>query len=131
MSEAIKSAEIFADKLGDKFIGAESLFLGIASGNSELAKKLASEMKNYNQLEDIVLADRKGNKIESQAHQEGENILDDYTVNLTKQALEGHIDPIIGRDEEIRRTIQVLSRRTKNNPILIGCLLYTSDAADE
>ena len=120
LSEAIKSAETFADKLGDKFIGSESLFLGIASGNSELAKKLASEMKNFNQLEDIVLADRKGNKIESQAHQEGENILDYYTVNLTKQALEGHIDPIIGRDEEIRRTIQVLSRRTKNNPILIG-----------
>ena len=120
LSEAIKSAETFAGKFGDKFIGSESLFLGIASGNSELAKKLASEMKNFNQLEDIVLADRKGNKIESQAHQEGENILDDYTVNLTKQALDGHIDPIIGRDEEIRRTIQVLSRRTKNNPILIG-----------
>tara|TARA_A100001015_G_scaffold39851_1_gene43729 strand:- start:75 stop:2666 length:2592 start_codon:yes stop_codon:yes gene_type:complete len=120
LSEAIKSAETFADKLGDKFIGSESLFLGIASGYSELANKLASEMKNFNQLEDIVLADRKGNKIESQAHQEGENILDYYTVNLTEQALEGHIDPIIGRDEEIRRTIQVLSRRTKNNPILIG-----------
>ena len=120
LSEAIKSAETFADKFGDKFIGSESLFLGIASGNSELTKKLASEMKNFNQLEDIVLADRKGNKIESQAYQEGENILDNYTVNLTKQALEGHIDPIIGRDEEIRRTIQVLSRRTKNNPILIG-----------
>jgi len=120
LSEAIKSAETFADKFGDKFIGSESLFLGIASGNSELTKKLASEMKNFNQLEDIVLADRKGNKIESQAYQEGEDILDNYTVNLTKQALEGHIDPIIGRDEEIRRTIQVLSRRTKNNPILIG-----------
>ena len=120
LSEAIKSAETFADKFGDKFIGSESLFLGIASGNSELTKKLASEMKNFNQLEDIVLADRKGNKIESQAYQEGDNILDNYTVNLTKQALEGHIDPIIGRDEEIRRTIQVLSRRTKNNPILIG-----------
>ena len=120
LSEAIKSAETFADKLGDKFIGSESLFLGIATVNSALTKKLASEMKNFNQLEDIVLADRKGNKIESQAYQEGENILDSYTVNLTKQALEGHIDPIIGRDEEIRRTIQVLSRRTKNNPILIG-----------
>ena len=120
LSEAIKSAETFADKFGDKFIGSESLFLGIASGNSELTKKLASEMKNFNQLEDLVLADRKGNKIESQAYQEGDNILDNYTVNLTKQALEGHIDPIIGRDEEIRRTIQVLSRRTKNNPILIG-----------
>ena len=120
LSEAIKSAETFADKFGDKFIGSESLFLGISSANSELTKKLASEMKNFNQLEDIVLADRKGNKIESQAYQEGENILDNYTVNLTKQALEGHIDPIIGRDEEIRRTIQVLSRRTKNNPILIG-----------
>ena len=120
LSEAIKGAEIFADKLGDKFIGLESLFVGIALGKSEIAKKLTSEMKNFNQLEDIVLADRKGNKIESQAHREGENILDYYTVNLTKQALEGHIDPIIGRDEEIRRTIQVLSRRTKNNPILIG-----------
>ena len=120
LSEAIKGAEIFADKLGDKFIGLESLFVGIALGKSEIANKLASEMKNFNQLEDIVLADRKGNTIESQAHREGGNILHDYTINLTDKATEGHIDPIIGRDEEIRRTIQVLSRRTKNNPILIG-----------
>ena len=120
LSEAIKGAEIFAEKLGDKFIGLESLFVGIALGKSEIAKKLASEMKNFDQLEEIVLADRKGNTIESQAHQEGGNILHDYTINLTDKANEGHIDPIIGRDEEIRRTIQVLSRRTKNNPILIG-----------
>ncbi len=120
LSEAIKGAEIFAGKLGDKFIGLESLFVGIALGKSEIAKKLESEMKNFNQLEDIVLADRKGNTIESQAHQEGGSILHDYTINLTDKATDGHIDPIIGRDEEIRRTIQVLSRRTKNNPILIG-----------
>ena len=120
LSEAIKSAEIYADKLGDKFIGLEALFLGIASGQSEISKKLKSKVENIDQLEDFVLTDRKGNKIESQTHQEGENVLDNYTVNLTKKALEGRIDPIIGRDEEIRRTIQVLSRRTKNNPILIG-----------
>ena len=120
LSEAIKSAEIYADKLGDKFIGLEALFLGIALGQSEISKKLKSKVKNIDQLEDFVLTDRKGNKIESQTHQEGENVLDNYTVNLTKKALEGRIDPIIGRDEEIRRTIQVLSRRTKNNPILIG-----------
>ena len=82
LSEAIKGAEIFADKLGDKFIGLESLFVGIALGKSEIAKKLTSEMKNFNQAEDIVLENRKGNKIESQAHQEGENILNDYTVKL-------------------------------------------------
>ena len=120
LSKAIKDSEGFADKLGDKFIGLEALFLGIALGAGELAKKLVSKIKTFDRLEGIVLADRKGNKIESQAHQEGENILNDYTVNLTNQALEGRIDPIIGRDEEIRRTIQVLSRRTKNNPILIG-----------
>ena len=120
LSEAIKSAEIYADKLGDKFIGLEALFLGIALGQSEISKKLKSKVKNIDKLEDFVLTDRKGNKIESQTHQEGENVLDNYTVNLTKKALEGRIDPIIGRDEEIRRTIQVLSRRTKNNPILIG-----------
>ena len=120
LSEAIKSAEIYADKLGDKFIGLEALFLGIALGQSEISKKLKSKVKNIDQLEDFVLTDRKGNKIESQTHQEGENVLDNYTVNLTDKALEGRIDPIIGRDEEIRRTIQVLSRRTKNNPILIG-----------
>ena len=120
LSEAIKSAETYAQKLGDKFIGLEALFLGIALGKSELSKKLVNEMKNIDRLEELALAERKGNKIESQAHQEGENILDDYTVNLTHKAFEGRIDPIIGRDEEIRRTIQVLSRRTKNNPILIG-----------
>ena len=120
LSQAIKSAEICANKFGDRFIGLEALFLGIALGKSELSKKLVTNLKNYDQLEGLALAERKGNKIESQAHQEGENILDDYTVNLTNKAFEGRIDPIIGRDEEIRRTIQVLSRRTKNNPILIG-----------
>ena len=120
LSEAIKSAETYADKLGDKFIGLEALFLGIALGQSEFSKKLNRKVKNIDHLEELVLADRKGNKIENQTHQEGENILDNYTVNLTNKALEGRIDPIIGRDEEIRRTIQVLSRRTKNNPILIG-----------
>ena len=120
LSESIKSAETYAQKLGDKFIGLEALFLGIALGKSEISKKLVNKMKNINQLEELALAERRGNKIESQAHQEGDNILDDYTVNLTNRASEGRIDPIIGRDEEIRRTIQVLSRRTKNNPILIG-----------
>ncbi len=120
LSESINSADIYAQKLGDKFIGLEALFLGIVLGKSEISKKLVKKMKNINQLEELVLAERKGNKIESQGHQEGDNILDDYTVNLTNRASEGRIDPIIGRDEEIRRTIQVLSRRTKNNPILIG-----------
>ena len=120
LSESIKSADIYAQKLGDKFIGLEALFLGIVLGKSEISKKLVKKMKNINQLEELVLAERRGNKIESQGHQEGDNILDDYTVNLTNRASEGRIDPIIGRDEEIRRTIQVLSRRTKNNPILIG-----------
>ena len=120
LSESIKSADIYAQKLGDKFIGLEALFLGIVLGKSEISKKLVNKMKNINQLEELVLAERRGNKIESQGHQEGDNILDDYTVNLTNRASEGRIDPIIGRDEEIRRTIQVLSRRTKNNPILIG-----------
>ena len=120
LSESIKSADIYAQKLGDKFIGLEALFLGIVLGKSEISKKLVKKMKNINQLEELVLAERRGNKIESQGHEEGDNILDDYTVNLTSRASEGRIDPIIGRDEEIRRTIQVLSRRTKNNPILIG-----------
>ncbi len=120
LSESIKNAEIYAQRFGDKFIGLEALFLGIVLGKSEVSKKLVNKMKNINQLEELVTAERRGNKIESQSHQEGDNILHDYTVNLTNRASEGGIDPIIGRDEEIRRTIQVLSRRTKNNPILIG-----------
>ena len=70
LSEAIKSAEIYADKLGDKFIGLEALFLGIALGQSEISKKLKSKVKNIDQLEEFVLVDRKGNKIESQTHQD-------------------------------------------------------------
>ena len=120
LSESIKNAEIYAQRFGDKFIGLEALFLGIVLGKSEISKKLVNKIRNINQLEELVTAERRGNKIESQSHQEGDNILDDYTVNLTNRASEGSIDPIIGRDEEIRRTIQVLSRRTKNNPILIG-----------
>ena len=101
LSESIKSADIYAQKLGDKFIGLEALFLGIVLGKSEISKKLVNKMKNINQLEELVTAERRGNKIESQSHQEGDNILDDYTVNLTNRASEGSIDPIIGRDEEL------------------------------
>ena len=73
-AESIKNAEIYAQRFGDKFIGLEALFLGIVLGKSEISKKLVNKMTNINQLEELVTAERRGNKIESQSHQEGDNL---------------------------------------------------------
>ena len=77
-------------------------------------------------IRDRIKELRKGSTIDSQTNEQTFDALGKYAINLNEQARKGKLDPVIGRDEEIRRVLQILSRRTKNNPILVGCLLYTS-----
>jgi len=117
---AMGRADQLSKKSGDKYIGIDALLLGIAIGKCKIANLFKNNLSNFKSLETELTSDRKGKKIEDQDFDEGQGVLGKYTLDLTKKAIDDNIDPIIGRDDEIRRTIQVLSRRTKNNPILIG-----------
>lgn len=113
-------SEDCAKKMGDSFISTEHIFLTILNENTELSdyfKEIALSAKNFsNELEKV----RKGQKITNDNPEETNNPLEKYGRNLTKEAREGKIDPVIGRDSEIRNCQRILSRRKKNNPVLIG-----------
>ncbi|MDB5395143.1 MAG: clpB [Rhodospirillales bacterium] len=115
------SAQQIAEKAGDKYVTAERLLLAIAlASGTPAAKALASAGVNAQSLNQTIEQIRKGRTADTANAEEGFEALKKYTRDLTEAAREGKLDPVIGRDEEIRRTIQVLSRRTKNNPVLIG-----------
>ncbi len=113
-------SEDCAKKMGDSFISTEHIFLTILNENTELSdyfKEIGLSAKNFsNELEKV----RKGQKITNDNPEETNNPLEKYGRNLTKEAREGKIDPVIGRDSEIRNCQRILSRRKKNNPVLIG-----------
>ncbi|NWG46921.1 MAG: ATP-dependent chaperone ClpB [Alphaproteobacteria bacterium] len=114
-------AEGLAKKAGDAFVSAERLLLAIAlDGKSEAGRILREAGVTPQGLEGAIAALRKGRTADSASAEEGYDALKRYARDLTEAARSGKLDPVIGRDEEIRRTIQVLSRRTKNNPVLIG-----------
>jgi ATP-dependent Clp protease ATP-binding subunit ClpB len=118
-AKAFEIAEKAADKMRDKFVTAEVLFLGLCS--IEPGKRLAeSTGVTASKLSEAIASFRKGRTADSQNAEDTFDALNRYAKDLTAVAREGKLDPVIGRDEEIRRTIQVLSRRTKNNPVLIG-----------
>src|ERR1700761_7478215 len=115
------NAQKIAEKAGDKYVTAERLLLPIAlEAGTPAAKALASAGVNAQALNQTIEQVRKGRTADSPNAEESFEALKKYTRDLTAAAREGKLDPVIGRDEEIRRTIQVLSRRTKNNPVLIG-----------
>jgi len=115
------NAEKIADKAGDKFVTAERLLLALATEQgSEAAKILANAGVTAQGLNAAINDIRKGRTADTASAEEGYDALKRYARDLTEAAASGKLDPVIGRDEEIRRTIQVLSRRTKNNPVLIG-----------
>jgi len=116
-----EQVEKMAEKAGDSFVTAERLLLALtlASGTPS-AKALAAAGINAQNLNAAIEEIRKGRKAHSASSEEGYDALAKYARDLTAAARDGKLDPVIGRDEEIRRTIQVLSRRTKNNPVLIG-----------
>jgi ATP-dependent Clp protease ATP-binding subunit ClpB len=115
------SAQQIADKAGDSYVTAERLLVALAmAAGTPGAKALAESGVNAQALNQTIEQVRKGRTADSANAEDGFEALKKYTRDLTEAAREGKLDPVIGRDEEIRRTIQVLSRRTKNNPVLIG-----------
>ncbi|OIQ92755.1 chaperone protein ClpB [mine drainage metagenome] len=114
-------AEQLADKAGDSFVTVERLLLALAlAAGTPSAKILADAGANPQGLNRAIEEVRKGRKANSASAEDGYDALKKYARDITAVAREGKLDPVVGRDEEIRRTIQVLSRRTKNNPVLIG-----------
>ncbi|SMC32572.1 ATP-dependent chaperone ClpB [Moheibacter sediminis] len=109
-----------AKKMKDEYISLEHLLLGILKNNSNVAQLLKDQGTTYDGSFQAINELRKGQKVTSENAEETYNSLNKYAKNLTELAREGKLDPVIGRDEEIRRVLQILSRRTKNNPILIG-----------
>jgi ATP-dependent chaperone ClpB len=113
-------AEAGAKAAGDAFVTTERLLIAIAKEGGEAAEAIRQAGATAKGLEEAATAMRKGRTADSASAEEGYDALKRYARDLTQAARDGKLDPVIGRDEEIRRTIQVLSRRTKNNPVLIG-----------
>lgn len=109
-----------AQKHGDDFISSELFLLAALEANTTLADMLKAAGVNKDNLKKAIEQMRGGEKVNDQSAEDQRQALKKYTVDLTERAEQGKLDPVIGRDEEIRRTIQVLQRRTKNNPVLIG-----------
>src|SRR4051794_36053858 len=121
LARVFDSAEKIAEKAGDSYVTVERLLLALAmAGDTPSGKALAAGHVTPQSLNGAIENLRKGRKAESASAEEGYDALKKYARDLTEAAREGKLDPVIGRDEEIRRAIQVLSRRTKNNPVLIG-----------
>ena len=106
--------------MGDEFVTIEHLWLSLIETSSEVSKMLKDMGVTKNLLEGGIKELRKGSKATSSSSEETYQSLNKYAKNFNELAAEGKLDPVIGRDEEIRRGLQILSRRTKNNPILIG-----------
>ncbi len=121
LARVLDQAEKVADKAGDKFVTVERMLLAIAiEGTSDAARALKDARVTPQTLNQAINDVRKGRTADTAGAEQGYDALKRYARDLTEAASQGKIDPVIGRDEEIRRTIQVLSRRTKNNPVLIG-----------
>ena len=120
LARLLNQADRLAQQKGDQFISSELVLLAAMDDNSKLGKLLLGQGVSKKALENAINNLRGGEAVNDPNHEESRQALDKYTVDLTTRAEEGKLDPVIGRDDEIRRTIQVLQRRTKNNPVLIG-----------
>lgn len=120
VNTSIQRAIIFSNELKDEFVSLEHLFYGVFMANDEAAKILKDLGVTEKGITTAIQELRKGSKITSEMGEDSYNALNKYATNLNDAARKGKLDPVIGRDEEIRRVLQILSRRTKNNPILIG-----------
>lgn len=117
---ALNEAEIIAKKMNDEFVSIEHLILAIFKSKSKVAQILKDQGVTYAGLEAAIAEIRKGERVTSASAEETYNALNKYAKNLNELARTGKLDPVIGRDEEIRRVLQILTRRTKNNPMLVG-----------
>src|SRR5437763_6782018 len=121
LARGFEQAEKIAEKAGDSYVTVERMLLALAmASDTPASKALAGAGVNPQSLNAAIEQVRKGRTADSPSAEEGYDALKKYARDLTEAAREGKLDPVIGRDEEIRRTIQVLQRRTKNNPVLIG-----------
>ena len=118
--KSLTEASIIAKKMKDEYVSIEHIILAIFKSKSTIAQILKDQGVTKKGLEEAINELRKGNRVTSQSAEETYNSLSKYAINLNQQAQDGELDPVIGRDEEIRRLLQILSRRTKNNPILVG-----------
>ena len=118
--KTVNEASIIAKKMNDDFVSIEHLILAIFKSKSKIAQVLKDQSVTEKALKSAIDELRKGNRVTSQSQEETYNALNKYAKNLNQLAQDGKLDPVIGRDEEIRRILQILSRRTKNNPILVG-----------
>ena len=118
--DVLTKATSYLKEFGDQYVAIEHLLLAMLEGNSSAARLLKDNGVTKKGLIAAIKELRKGNTVNSQSAEDQYNALDRYANNLNEMAANGKLDPVIGRDEEIRRVLQILSRRTKNNPILIG-----------
>lgn len=119
-NEVLECAANLSQKQGDEFVTVEMLFLALLSVSSPASTILKNAGVTENELKAAIAEIRKGKKATEQSAEEQYNALNKYAINLNERARTGKLDPVIGRDDEIRRVLQILSRRTKNNPMLIG-----------
>ena len=120
LQTALQHAQDLAGELGDEFVSADVLLASIAKGNDDAAELLTKRGATFEALKEAFSSVRGGKTVTSDNPEDQFQALAKYSTDLTARAREGKIDPVIGRDSEIRRVVQVLSRRTKNNPVLIG-----------
>ncbi len=118
--KSLNEAAIIAKKMNDDFVSLEHLILAVFKSNSKIAQMLKDQGVSEKDLKSAIEELRKGESVTSQSQEDTYNSLSKYAKNLNQLAKDGKLDPVIGRDEEIRRILQILSRRTKNNPILVG-----------
>lgn len=119
-SSVLQKAVDKSSKAGDQYVSLEYLLLALVAEKNQLTKILNDANINEKALQEAINELRKGKKVDSASAEDTYNSLNKYAINLNERARSGKLDPVIGRDEEIRRVLQILSRRTKNNPILIG-----------
>jgi ATP-dependent Clp protease ATP-binding subunit ClpB len=119
-NQALERANKFSKDVGDQFVSAEFILLGILTGKDDVAKMMKDHGMTEKELKDAIMDLRKGSKADTRTAEDTFNSLNRFAINLNEMALKGKLDPVIGRDDEIRRILQILSRRTKNNPVLIG-----------
>ncbi len=120
LARLLNQTDRLAQQKGDQYISSELVLLAAMDANTTLGKILLAQGVTRQSLENAITNLRGGDAVNDPNAEQSRQALDKYTIDLTKRAEEGKLDPVIGRDEEIRRTIQVLQRRTKNNPVLIG-----------
>lgn len=119
-NKSLQKALNYTKEAGDEFVSVEHLILGIFASGDNVSQMMKDNGINEHDLKLAIKDLRKGSKVDSQTAEDTFNSLNRFAINLNDQARNGKLDPVIGRDDEIRRIMQVISRRTKNNPILIG-----------